>query len=83
MATLTIDFPDEVYTALRRSPAEVQRDARLTLAIHWYSRGLVSQERAAMIAGLDRTDFLMALAREKVDAFAVDPEMLAREIANG
>ncbi len=81
MATLTIELPDEVYTGLRRSPAEVQKDARLTLAIHWYARGLLSQERAATIAGLDRTDFLMALAREKVDAFAVDPEALAREIA--
>ncbi len=83
MATLTIELPDEVYTALRRSPSEVQRDARLTLAIHWYSQGLVSQERAAMIAGLDRTDFLMALAREKVDAFPVDLDVLAREISNG
>ncbi|MFL6202821.1 MAG: UPF0175 family protein [Thermoanaerobaculia bacterium] len=81
MATLTIELPEEVYTALRRSPAEVQKDARLTLAIHWYARGLVSQERAAMIAGLDRTDFLMALASEKVDAFAVDTEALAREIS--
>ncbi len=83
MATLTIELPDEVYTALRRSPSEVQRDARLTLAIHWYSQGLVSQERAAMIAGLDRTDFLMALGREKVEAFPVDLDVLAREISNG
>jgi len=82
MATLTIELPDEVYTALRRSPAEVQKDARLTLAIHWYARGLISQERAAMIAGLDRTDFLMALGREKVDAFAVDMGELAREISD-
>ena len=52
----------------------------MRLAIYLYVRGLVSQERAAMIAGLDRTDFLMALAREKVDAFAVDTEVLAREI---
>jgi predicted HTH domain antitoxin len=57
-----------------------QKETRMRLAIHLYARGLVSQERAAMIAGLDRTDFLMALAREKVDAFAVETEALAREI---
>ena len=34
-----------------------------------------------MAAGMDRTDFLMALAREKVDAFHVDLDQLAREIA--
>jgi predicted HTH domain antitoxin len=56
---------------------------RLAAAIRWYSQGLMSQERAAAVAGLDRTDFLMALAREKVDAFPVDLEELAREIARG
>jgi predicted HTH domain antitoxin len=79
--TLTIELPDEVYETLRRSPAEVQKDVRLAAAIRWYAQGLMSQERAAMAAGLDRTDFLMALAREKVDAFPVDLAQLAREIA--
>jgi predicted HTH domain antitoxin len=81
MTKLTIDVPDEVYDALRRSPAEVQKDVRLAAAIRWYSRGLMSQERAAMVAGLDRTDFLMALARENVDAFHVDLDQLAHEIS--
>jgi len=81
MATLTIELPDEVYETLRRSPREVQKEVRLAAAIRWYSQGLVSQERAAAIAGLDRTDFLMALAREKVDVFHVDLEQLAREIS--
>lgn len=81
MATVTLEFPDEVYEALRRSPSEVQKDLRLAAAIRWYSQGLISQERAAMVAGMDRTDFLMSLARERVDAFAVDFDQLAREIA--
>jgi predicted HTH domain antitoxin len=81
MTTLTIELPDEVYETLSRSPAEVQREVRLAAAIRWYSQGRISQERAAAIAGLDRTDFLMALAREKVDAFAVDFDQLAREIS--
>jgi len=81
MTRLTIEMPDEVYTALRRSPAEVQKEVRLAAAIRWYSQGIISQERAAGIAGLDRTDFLMALGREKVDAFHVDFDELAREIS--
>ena len=83
MATVTIDLPDELYETLRRSPTEVQKDLRLAAAIRWYSQGLISQERAAAIAGLDRTDFLMTLAREKVDAFHVDLDQLAREISRG
>jgi predicted HTH domain antitoxin len=81
MNTLTIELPDEVYETLRRSPSEVQRDVRLAAAIRWYSQGLISQERAAGVAGMDRTDFLMALAREGADAFHVDLDQLAREIS--
>ena len=80
MTTLEMALPDEVFSALRRSPEEFGREMRLAAAIHWYSRGTVSQERAASIAGLDRTDFLLALAREGVDAFKVDLASLRREL---
>jgi uncharacterized protein (DUF1778 family) len=43
----------------------------------------MSQERAAQVAGLDRTDFILALAREGVDSFAVDMTSLRRELADG
>jgi predicted HTH domain antitoxin len=32
----------------------------------WYQKGEVSQEKAAQIAGLNRRDFLAALAREQM-----------------
>ena len=56
---------------------------RLAAAIHWYKRGEVSQEKAAQVAGLDRTDFLLALAREGEDAFAVDLADLEKELQRG
>ncbi len=64
-------------------PVEFVRELRLAAAIHWYERGEVSQEKAAYIAGLDRTDFLLALSREKVDAFVVDLDDLKRELSRG
>ena len=72
-------FP-EVFSALRRSPNEFVREMRLAAGIHWYERGQISQENAAQIAGLDRTDFLAALAREGVNVFSVDEEDLKREL---
>ena len=59
----------------------VWRGAR-TLA-YWYKRGEISQEKAAQIAGLDRTDFLLELAREGEDAFVVDFADLERELQRG
>ena len=83
MQTVTLDLPDEVFSALRRSPSEFVRELRLAAAIHWYQRGAISQEKAAEVAGLDRTDFLHALAREQVDVFHVDFDDLKRELARG
>jgi predicted HTH domain antitoxin len=75
-----LELPEDLFSALRRSPDEFVQEMRLAAAIHWYERGQVSQEKAAQIAGLDRTDFLAALAREGVNVFAVDQEDLKREL---
>jgi predicted HTH domain antitoxin len=83
MPTITLELPQEAFSALRRSPEEFVRELRLAAAIHWYERGVISQEKAASIAGLDRTDFLLALAREQVDAFVVDFVDLERELSRG
>jgi predicted HTH domain antitoxin len=80
MPKVALDLPEEVFSALRRSPDEFVREMRLAAAIRWYERGEISQEKAARIAGLDRTDFLLALACEQTDVFVVDFEDLRREL---
>jgi len=83
LAETDSDSAHSRYNALVRRLVSFENAAEcaLTAAIRGYSQGQMSQERAAMAAGLDRTDFLMALAREKVDAFPVDLNELAREIS--
>lgn len=44
MVTVNVQLPEEAFSALRRSPAEMAGDLRLASAVHWYSRGLISQE---------------------------------------
>jgi hypothetical protein len=55
MTKVTLQFPDDVFSALRRSPEEFGRELRRAAAILWYERGEVSQEKAAQVAGLSRT----------------------------
>lgn len=83
MAIVAIELPDEAFSAVKRPPPEFALSMRLAAAIHWYAQGKVSMEKAAMIAGLDRADFLDALAAEKVAVFEVDIESLQRELARG
>ena len=83
MTTLTIELPERVLVALRFDPEEFTREMRLAAAITWYEQGKVSQEVAARIAGMNRTDFLLALARAGKDSFQVDFPDLDRELTLG
>ena len=83
MTTLTMGFPDTVFAALRDNPQHFAHELRLAAAAFWYGQGKISQEVAACVAGLDRTDFLMALARMGKDTFMVDFTDLDEEIARG
>ncbi len=83
MTTVSLDLPEEVFSARRLTPDDFVRDMRLAAAMYWYQKGEVSQEKAAQIAGLNRRDFLCALAREQVDVFAVDIDDLQRELNRG
>lgn len=83
MPTVTMDLPEDVFSALRRSPKEFAREMRLAAAMLWYSRSVISQEKAAEIAGVNRAEFLRALARNEVDVFQVDFNDLQRELDRG
>lgn len=80
MATISHDLPSTAFSALRLSPAEFAREMRIAACVQWYAQGLVSQERAAEIAGLSRAEFLEELFRRKVPACQVTFEELVEEI---
>jgi predicted HTH domain antitoxin len=82
MATVTVEVegPESAFSALRRSPKEFAREMRIAAAILWYHQGLVSQGKAAEIAGLTRADFLDALFRADVPACQVTAEELKEEL---
>ncbi len=82
MTTIQVSLPDEAFSALRRSPEEFAREMRLAAAMHWYTRGMISHGLAAAIAGLDRTDFLLALSCAGMEAFVVDIGSLRRELTD-
>jgi predicted HTH domain antitoxin len=77
---LRIDFPEGVFSAMRKSPTEFANELRLAAAVKWYEMGLVSQEKAAEIAGLDRTDFILSLARFDVSPFQYTADEVEREL---
>lgn len=80
MTTLTIELPESLLATLRRTPQEMSAEIQLAAAIDWYRRGLISQGRAAEIAGLGRADFIDELAGRQIEAVQVDLDDLDREL---
>lgn len=79
---LQLDMPEGAFSALRKEPAEFTKELRLAAAVKWYEMGIVSQEKAAEIAGLSRSEFISALARFKVSPFQYTADEIEKELHN-
>ncbi len=83
MTHINVELPETIHSVLHCSRTELGKEIQLAAAMQWYQQGRISQELAANIAGLDRTDFLLTLARFEKDSFQVDFEDLDQELARG
>ncbi len=79
MVQMTIEMPEEALAALRKDPTSFAKELRLAAAVKWYEMCLVSQGRAAEIAGLSRSEFIAALARFGVSPFQYSAEEIIEE----
>lgn len=80
---VTIELPEEVFSALRSAPDDFVNQMRLAAAVKWYELGLLSQSKAATVAGLSRHDLLTAMARFNVSPFQTTRAELKEELARG
>lgn len=78
---IEIDLPESTFSALRLSPLEFVREMRVAAALKWYEAGMISQSKAASVAGVSREELLMAAGRFRVSAVQSTKEELAEELS--
>lgn len=63
MIQIQLNLPESAFSALRSNPDEFARELLIAAVVKWYEVGIVSQSKAAEIAGVSRQAFLQALDR--------------------
>lgn len=79
---LTLELPQDIFSALRQEPEAFLREMRLAAAVKWYETEQISQSKAAEVAGISRAEFLAALDRFGVSPFQITADELIAEVHN-
>jgi predicted HTH domain antitoxin len=81
MPYVSFDIPDDLLITLREQPGEFSQEVRLVAAIHYLREKRLSLGQAARLAGMNRLDFLDALATRGIPAFDLSIEDAAAKIS--
>lgn len=76
---VSIELPRSVLTTLRLEPESFGKELRLAAAVKWYEIGMISQSKAAEVAGVSRAEFLAALGRFSVSPFQYNADEIKAE----
>ena len=80
---IEIELPVNVLSPTGQNPDHFVQEMRIAAAIKWYEMALISQDKAATIAGLSRTEFISALNRFGVTPFQIEADELIQEVERG
>lgn len=78
---VVLDLPEGTFSAFRSGPVELGKELRLAAAAKWYELGVLSQAKAAELAGLSRYEFIHALARFEVSPIQESLEEVVEGLA--
>lgn len=78
--SITLEFSDDLQEALRIPPQEQQSRLRLELSMRLYEKGLLTLGKARQLAGMEKWEYLLQLAREGISR-QYDKEELDRDLS--
>ncbi len=81
MATLTIEYPEEILVSLKESKDAFSKELRIAAAVKLYELGKLSSGKAAKLAGMGRVSFLKALGKYQISISTLEEFEEDMEIA--
>ena len=82
MSVYTIELPENVFSTFRKTPVEFIHELKIAAAVKWYELGEISQNRAAELAELSRSEFINVLGKYKVTVLQYTDEVFNYEMSN-
>ncbi|MBC8254137.1 MAG: UPF0175 family protein [Ardenticatenia bacterium] len=80
MAQITLEYPDDLESAVQTTSEEMNAQIRLMAALKMFELGKMSAGKAAELAGLSRVEFLETCGRYRVSVFNYPLEDLKAEL---
>ena len=80
MIDVHLQLPESLFSTLHKSKEEIIVLLKLYTAVKLYELEQISQERAAELAGLTRTEFLLTLRDFKITPYQYSYEEIKEEV---